>query len=97
MFRRELDLFFVAAFQCQECHPAERRVFQLTAKFDFLVVKPIEVMPAGELNRWVKWRECLHYDFALDITATSAAGHLREQLKCSLSGAEVWLMQCEVG
>src|SRR5205814_9044833 len=60
MLRRELYLLLIAAFQGQQGHARDRRILQLFAEFNFLFVKPGEVVPARVLNRRMKRREGLH-------------------------------------
>ena len=97
MFGGEFHLVLVAAFEREQRHAADGRIFQLFAEFDFLFVKAGEVMAARILDRRMKRRERLHEHLALDIAAAGATGDLREQLEGALARAEIRLMQREVG
>ena len=70
---------------------------QLLAKFEFLLIKTLEIMPARELNRRVEGREGLDEHFAFNVTAAGAPRHLRQQLEGPFAGAEIRLMQSQVG
>ena len=52
---------------------------------------------ARVLDRGMERSKSLHKDFPFDIPASGAAGHLRQELKRPLAGAEVRLVQREVG
>ena len=54
--------------------PRQRRIFELAAKFDLLVIKPGVVVPPRVLDRRMERRETLHEHFALDVATASAAG-----------------------
>ena len=73
------------------------RVFELFAKFDFLLVKAGEVVAAGVLDRRMKRRERLDDDFAFDIAASGAPGDLGEELEGAFARAEIRHVQAEVG
>src|SRR5262245_9041449 len=96
MLRRELHLVLVSAFNRQQSDPRDGRIFELFAEFDFLFVKASEVVASGVLNRWMKWREGLHNDFAFHVAAPGTSCHLGQQLKCPFARAEVWLVQAKV-
>src|ERR1051325_4110170 len=97
MLGGEFDLLLVAAFEGQEGDPAEGWIPELLAELEFLLVKAGEVMAAGELNGRVKGSESLYDDFAFDVAAAGAARNLGEQLKGALAGAEIWLVQRQIG
>jgi len=96
MLGGEFDFVFVAAAQREHGNAAERRVFELLAKLDFLLVKADEIVPPRELNRGMVRGEGLDKDFAFNVTAPGAPGDLCEQLERALARAEIRLMQRHV-
>src|SRR5258708_40097028 len=97
MLGREFHFFFVSAFEREQSDAAGGWILQLLAKLQFLVVKADEVVTAGALNGGMKGGKGLDEHLAFDITPARAAGYLREQLKRAFAGAEIGLMQCQIG
>ena len=67
----------------------ERRVIPLAPEFDLLFPKTVKIVMPRVLDRRAEWGERLHKNLSLDITAASASGDLREELKRPLAGAEI--------
>src|SRR6266404_9160181 len=75
----------------------EGREVAALAKFELLLKISGEIVVPRKLNRRTKRRVGLDEHFAWRLAATGAAGHLREQLKCSLARTEVRQVQREIG
>ena len=59
------------------------------AKFQFLLVEAQKVVSPGVLNGGVEGRERLHKDFAFDVAAPGAPGHLGEELEGPFTRPEI--------
>src|SRR5438445_10384728 len=97
MRRGEFDFLFITAFDGEQSDATNRWIIQLFAKLDLLFVKTGEVMAARVLDRRMKGCKGLNDDFPLDIAATSATGHLREQLKGSFARSKIRNVQAQIG
>jgi len=97
MFGAEFHLVLVAAPEREQGDATGRRILQLYAKLHFLLVKTGEVVAARELDGRMKRRERLHEHLAFNVPAPGAPRHLRQQLEGPFAGAEIRLMQRQVG
>jgi hypothetical protein len=89
----KFHLVLIASLERKQRNAADRRVAQLFAKFQFLIVKPREIMSPRKLNRGMERRERLHDDLPFDVSPASPTRHLGQQLKGALSGSEIRLVQ----
>ncbi len=96
LLRHKLRLVLAAAAHGHAHQPRDRRVAQLLAKLNLLVVKPEVIVLPRVLNGRMKRRETLHDHFSLDVAAAGPTGHLHQQLKRPLTRAKVRQVQCHV-
>ncbi len=75
----------------------KRRIAHLAAELQLALVERREVLPAGELNAVVIGIQRLHNRFARLLAASGAPGHLGQQLKRALGGAEIGDAESDVG
>lgn len=71
-------------------------VVELAAKGDFLIVKESIVMFGGGLNGIVLWRIGLDNGLPSQWAAPRPSGHLAQQLKSPLAGAEIGQVQTAI-
>src|SRR5581483_10808825 len=96
MVGRESDFFLVPPLHREQRNAAERRIPELLAELDFLIVKTLEIVASRILNGGMKRSECLDDYFALDLAATRASGHLGKELERALARAKIGKMQRQV-
>ena len=75
---------------------SKRWVVKLTAEGDFLIVKESIVMFGGGLDGIVLWRIGLDNGLPSQWAAPGPSGHLAQQLKSPLAGAEIGQVQTAI-